>query len=86
MPSFPQKKVRTKPGTVQLISGLVGLEVWARGFSPIEFEPDAPRLAAIDALRQHVAVRNEPNAILVYGAPALAAAPCLRGSRSRRRT
>ncbi|WP_165643818.1 hypothetical protein [Mycobacteroides abscessus] len=49
------------------ISGLVGLEVWARGFSPIEFEPDAPRLAAIDAVRQHVAVRNEPNAILVYG-------------------
>ena len=49
------------------ITGLVGLEVWARGFSPIEFEPDAPRLAAIGAIRQHVAVRDEPNAILVYG-------------------
>ncbi|MGB8406299.1 MAG: hypothetical protein WCE30_19745 [Mycobacterium sp.] len=49
------------------ITGLVGLEVWARGFSRIEFEPDASRLAAIEAIRQHVAVRDEPNAILVYG-------------------
>lgn len=49
------------------ISGLVGLEVWARTFELIDYEADEARLAAIEVLRQHSNHNREPHGIHVIG-------------------
>ena len=49
------------------ISGLTGLDVWARHFELIEYQADDARTETIESIRQHVVREGEPVEVHVFG-------------------